>query len=180
MQPYITIGGSGTRLKDISPVDKHLLFFKDKRIIEWILDLIPNASIVGQTKTVNRLETLKQITENNDILVIDCDIIPIGIDISKIPKDNDCVFVFKSDKAKWGSVQLDENNKVANSSESTSISNIKCSGIYFIKNLNKTMLSMTNPNSIISGMVGASIIYEDTFLRLGDIEDYTFAIKSLC
>lgn len=180
MRPYITIGGSGTRLKDISPVDKHLLYFKDKRIIEWIQDLIPNAIIIGQTKTANRKETLGQARDNDDILIIDCDIIPIGIDISKIPTDNDCVFVFRSDKNKWGSVTLDINNRVCNTSESASISNTKCSGVYFIKNLAKTIQLMTDPNSIVSGMMGADIIYEDTFIRLGDIEDYTSAIKLLC
>ena len=35
-------------------------------------------------------------------------------------------------------------------------------------------------NSILSGMIGAKVIYEDTFIRLGDIEDYTFAVKNIC
>lgn len=28
IHPYVTIGGLGTRLKQISPIDKHLLYFK--------------------------------------------------------------------------------------------------------------------------------------------------------
>ena len=36
---------------------------------------------------------------------------------------------------------------------------------------------MTNKDSIASGMIGASIKYENTFLRFGDIEDYKESIK---
>ena len=38
---------------------------------------------------------------------------------------------------------------------------------------------MTDDNSIVSGMSGASVIFENTFLRLGDIDDYFYSIKQL-
>lgn len=177
MKSYITIGGIGSRLKNISPKDKHLLYYKDKRIIEWIQDIIPGSVIVGHKKTNNRIETLKQIDNCENILIIDCDIIPFGFKKSLITEETDAVFVFQSTKNKWGSVAIDENEKIIESSETSSISNIKCSGIYFIKNLHNTIQKMTNPNSIVSGMVGSNIIYEDTFLRLGDVEDYASAIQ---
>lgn len=177
MRQYITIGGGGTRLKNLSPIDKHLLYYKDKRIIEWILSIIPNAIVIGYEKTNNRVETLKQIKYNENILIVDCDIIPFGFNESMIDENTDTVYVFESKKNKWGSVLIDDNKKIIDSSESLNLSDIKCSGIYYIKNLQYTLNKMTNPNSIISGMIGANIIYENTFMRLGDVEDYTSAIK---
>lgn len=180
ISPYITIGGMGTRLKKISPLDKHLLYFRDKQIIKWILDIIPNAKVIGKHKTKNRKETLKEIPEQHNILIIDCDIIPFGFDLSRIDYSQNCVFVFNSHIPKWGSLLLDSNNRVISSSESQNISNIKASGIYFIKDIKNTIELMTDENSILSGLVGAKTIYEDTFVRLGDIEDYVSAIKQSC
>lgn len=178
MHPYITIGGIGSRLKKISPQDKHLLYYKNLRIIEWILKIIPNAKIIGEDKTSNRKETLNLIPENDNILIIDCDIIPFKFNIDSIDTNNDCVFVFNSTKFKYGSVILN-NNKILKSSESSNLSNTKCSGIYFIKNLRDTILKMTENNSIVSGMVGASVIFENTFMRFGDTEDYFYSIKQI-
>lgn len=178
MHSYITIGGMGTRLKNISPKDKHLLYYKNTRIIEWILSIVPDAKIIGENKTSNRKETLNYITQNNDILIIDCDIIPFEFNIDNIDTNNDCVFVFTSKKSKYGSVILN-NNKILKSSESSNLSDTKCSGIYFIKNLTDTISKMTNDNSIISGMIGASVIFENTFMRFGDIEDYFYSIKQI-
>lgn len=179
IHPYVTIGGLGTRLKQLSPLDKHLLYFKDKQIVEWILTIVPNCKIVGAKKTNSRKDTLNQITELYNILIIDCDIIPFGFDISQIDVNHDCVFVFTSDKPKWGSVLL-ENDRIISISENNHISNIKSSGIYFIKDLKYTLSQMTDNNSILSGMIGARAIYEDTFVRLGDVADYVSAIKKVC
>jgi hypothetical protein len=35
---------------------------------------------------------------------------------------------------------------------------------------------MQDDNSIASGMLGAKAVYEDTFIRLGDVEDYYEAL----
>jgi hypothetical protein len=177
MNSYITIGGLGSRLKNISPIDKYLLYYKNKRIYEWILDIIPQAKLIGHNKTKNRKSTLSLIPQQTDILIIDCDIIPFEFNINKINTNNDCIFVFHSCINKYGSLSVDSNNKVIGCSEKNNISNIKCSGIYYIKNLSKTISNMTDPNSIASGMIGSDIIYENTFKRLGDIEDYMSAIE---
>lgn len=174
--PYITIGGIGSRLKTISPLDKHELYYQEKKIIEWILDIVPNAIIIGKEKTNNRKETLEQIPHKDNVLIIDCDIIPFNFNINQISEDQDSVFVFSSNKKKYGSVLLDKNNQIIKSSENDNISNIKCSGIYYIKNLEPTLNKMKGPNSIISGMIGAKAIYENSFIKLGDIEDYIEAI----
>jgi len=180
IHPYITIGGLGTRLKQISPSDKHLLYYKDKKIIEWILDIIPNAKIIGYQKTKTRKETLKQINDVNNILIIDCDIIPFGFNLKNIDVSIDNFFVFESSIEKWASVLLDTEKKLVLSSENNKISNIKASGIYFLKNLKHTLTKMTDDNSILSGIIGAKAIYENTFIRLGDAADYVSAVKNIC
>lgn len=179
MHCYITVGGSGTRLKGISPKDKHLLYYKNYRIIEWIQKIIYPSNIIGIEKTANRKETLSLIPELEDILIVDCDIIPFGFDKTIIDLNQDCVFVFRSNKNKYGSVITDDNDKIIKTSEDANISNIKCSGIYFIKNLKLTISQMTTPNSIVSGMIGAKCIHEDTFMRFGDAEDYLESVVQL-
>lgn len=175
MHSYITVGGSGTRLKGLSPKDKHLLFYHNHRIVDWIKKIVENAHIVGQEKTKNRKETLKLIPHKQDILIIDCDIIPFGFNIDMLPTQTDCVVAFYSHKKKYGSIIV-ENDTVVACDEKKSISNIKCSGIYFLKDLDATIDRM-HDNSIISGMIGASVVFENTFLRFGDAEDYLESIK---
>lgn len=180
INPYITIGGIGSRLKDISLNEKYNLYYYHKKIIEYIFDIIPEAKIIGKIKTNNRIETLQQIpiSDRNNILIIDCDIIPFNFNFTQIDINNDCVYAFYSKKNKYGSLIVD-NNILVQSDEQNNISNIKCSGVYFCKDLNKTINNMTDKNSIVSGMIGAKIIMENTFKRLGDIEDYYEAI-GLC
>ena len=177
MNIIVTIGGSGTRLKCISPKDKHLLYYKNKRIIDWIKEVLPDCDIIGYNRTNSRYETLESVRDIKDCLIIDCDIIPFDIDLS-FDKNNDLIFVFESVKDKWGSVIV-EDDILLDSSESNNISNIKCSGAYFIKDMNKMLDKMLDKNSIASAMIGANIKYENTFLRFGDIEDYTESIKIL-
>lgn len=165
---YVTIGGQGSRMKSISPIDKHLLYYKDKRIIDWIFLLIPNAKLLGENKTSSRKNTLEQIRNEKNVVIIDCDIIPFGIDLNRIYFDS--VYVFDSEKKKYGSIIV-ENDLVKSSSETSSISKIKCSGIYCVKDM-RILIENMEENSIISGMIGAKIIYENTFKRFGDVEDY--------
>jgi hypothetical protein len=175
MNIFITTSGNGSRLKQISPIDKHLLYFLDKKIIDWIKFIIPTAVELGNKKTEHRKETLTQIKDLSNVLIIDCDIIPFKIDLSKINTKKDNLFVFRSNKNKYGSVVV-SSNIMTNCDENENISDTKCSGVYYIRNMRSTISKMTNNNSIASGMIGANIIYEDTFLRLGDIEDYMFSI----
>ena len=172
---YITIGGQGTRLKCLSPKDKHKLYYKDKRIVDWILSIVPEAQLLGNKKTNNRKETLSAIANQQNILIIDCDIIPFGLDLSLIDTETDNLFVFESNKHKWGSAKI-ENKILVSCDENNNISNYKCSGIYYIKNMQKTLEEM-NDNSIASGIIGAKTIVENSFARFGDVEDYMEAIS---
>jgi hypothetical protein len=166
---YLTIGGEGLRMKCISPKDKYLLYWRDKRIIDWIIEIIPTVKIVGFEKTRSRKETLNQITEKKNICIIDCDIIPFGL--PKIEFYGDTVICFNSDKNKYSSVKT-INDVIYDVSEHTNISQTKCSGVYFFEDIDKLLNNMTDENSIVSGMIGSKILYENTFIKLGDVEDY--------
>lgn len=178
MHPYITIGGIGSRLKCLSPKDKYLLYYKNRRIIEWILEILPEAKIIGEEKTSSRKETLGLIPEKEDILIIDCDIIPFGFSYDLLDTDANCVFAFVTSKTKYGSIEINQKNVIIKSDENNNISKIKCSGIYYIKNLEDTMSKMLD-NSIVSGMIGSKIIIEDSFMRFGDAQDYLDSIGQL-
>lgn len=169
MRYILTIGGQGTRLKSISPVDKHLLYWRDKRIVEWIQSIIPTIEIIGTTKTPDRRETLKEISHYENTCIIDCDIIPFGLD--SVEFDGDTICVFTSNKEKYGSVVI-ENGKVNGVAENVNISRFKCSGAYYVENVSDLINKMKNPNSIGAAMTGASVLLEKSFVRMGDIEDY--------
>lgn len=171
----ITIGGLGSRLKNISTSEKYNLYYKNKKIIEHILEIFPSAKIIGHQKTKNRKETLCQIQNTHNVLIIDCDIIPFNFNYKDIDYNYNNIYAFTTNKQKYGSIIV-KNNKLIKTNEQISISNIKCSGLYFCKDLKKTISDMTDPNSIASGMIGAKIIMENTFKRFGDIEDYYEAI----
>jgi len=170
---YVTIGGQGSRLKTLSPVDKQLLYLGDKRIIERILDVFPTAKLLGDKKTNSRKETLQALAGQTDCLIIDCDVIPVGCDVSNLT--NDTIFCFSSNKQKYGSIVL-HNGYVASVDERNSVSKTKCSGAYYVKSIDRLLASMTDDNSIASGMIGAHAVYEDTFIRVGDVEDYYEAL----
>jgi len=172
---YITVGGQGTRLSNLSTLEKQYLYYQNKKIIDHILNIFPDAKIIGKNKTASRLDTLKLIQDRNDILIIDCDIIPFGINITNLDISQDAVYVFNSVKNKYSSVII-ENNRIIKYSENNSISNTKCSGVYFIKNLDILINNIQHKDSLVSGMIGANIILENTFKRMGDIEDYYEAI----
>jgi predicted PilT family ATPase len=171
----ITVGGKGSRLKKMSNLEKYNLYYKNKTIIEYILEIFPDAHIVGKNKTNNRKETLSQIKEKNNVLIIDCDIIPFGINLKNINFFTDNIYVFHSLKNKYGSVVI-EKNRLIEINEKKSISNYKCSGVYFCKNLESTIERMTDNDSIASGMIGSNVVVENTFKRFGDIDDYYEAI----
>jgi len=166
---YITIGGLGTRMKYLSPIDKHLLYWKDKRIITWIREIIPSAKIIGKEKTNNRRETLLEIAREKNVCIVDCDIIPFGLENMSFYENT--VVCFKSRKEKYGSLQLVD-NRILNTRESENISNIKCSGVYFVEDMTKLLDNMIDYNSIVSGMIGSYVLFEKTFIKLGDPQDY--------
>jgi hypothetical protein len=60
--------------------------------------------------------------------------------------------------------------------ERDNVSSLKCSGMYFVKSIDRLLNSMTDDNSVASGMIGARVIEEDTFIRVGDVEDYYEAL----
>lgn len=173
MKIFVTIGGSGTRMKEISPVDKQFIYYRDKRIIEHIFKIFPYANLLGNAKTNSRKDTLREIAHEQDCLIVDCDIIPFGL--PELNFDGDTLFFFNSEKPKYGSILIEDSRLIA-VNEKDSISKNKCSGIYFVKSVSNLLDNMRDENSLASGMIGAKVIQENTFIKLGDVEDYYEAI----
>lgn len=173
MKIFVTIGGSGTRMKEISPFDKQFIYYREKRIIEHIFQIFPYANLLGDNKTNSRRETLQEIANEEDCLIVDCDIIPFGL--PDLQFDGDTLFYFNSDKPKYGSILI-EDDKLLAVDEKNSISKNKCSGIYFVKSMSRLLEQMKDDNSLASGMIGAKVIQENTFIKLGDVEDYYEAL----
>lgn len=174
---FMTIGGMGSRLKSISSLEKQNLYWWDKTIQEWNMSLIPNLKLLGHEKTKSRHETLMEIQDLENVLIVDCDIIPFGM--PELSYETDEVVCFISTRKKWGSV-LVENDIVVECSETPTDWTTKLSGVYFIKSMRDLLNKMENPNSIISGMQNPKVYYEDTFIRLGDREDYLENMKKEC
>ena len=174
---YITIGVYGSRLKCLSSLEKQNLYWWDKTILEWNTMLIPDIQLLGHDKTTSRKETLMEIKDMENVLIVDCDIIPFQM--PELTYETDEVVCFISTKKKWGSV-LVENGVVVESNEKPTEWNTKLSGVYFIKSMKTLLENMDNPNSIISGMDKPKVYYENTFVRLGDRTDYMENIKIEC
>ncbi len=173
MKTYITVGGQGTRMKSLSPSEKHQLYYGDKKILEHLFDIFPNAILVGDKKTKSRKETLKELQGEEDCLIVDCDVIPYGC--QQEPFNKDTIYAFNSEKNKYCSL-LESNGLLSNAFENESITNIKASGVYFVKSIDLLLERMVDENSLASGMISADIKKEDTFIRVGDVEDYYEAL----
>lgn len=165
----ITIGGMGERMKCLSSVDKHLLYYRDKRIIEWILSIVPSAKVIGQEKTNSRKQTLLSIKDYRNVCIIDCDIIPFGLDTMSFQQDT--IVYFVSDKPKYSSIVI-KDGIIIKASEKNELTNTKCSGVYFVKSVKELIDRMTDENSLCEAMIGSNAVFENTFVRMGDPEDY--------
>lgn len=180
--------GEGSRMKCFSPKPKHLLYYMGKRIIDHIKDAFEGCEIMvlEGPPTKSRTETLDEIRHLKNAMIVDCDIIPVGWDQALLDDaetghyDWDTIWFFKSDNPKYGGLYMDnkglrELERVCEKGDTTT----KCrsSGIYFLKDVGATLDRMTDPNSVASGMIGAKMILENTFIRVGDPEDYLNALK---
>lgn len=174
MRVVITANGLGERMKGLSPKPKHMLYYGNRRIVDRILGIFPNAEVLENIPSNNRRETLKYIQDYTDCLIIDCDVIPRGC---LYQHNEDTVYYFVSDKEKYSSISI-HSGRVSQASEHGNISEYKCSGAYYVKSVSKLIEKMGD-NSIVEGMIGANVRQENSFVRLGDIEDYYDSIGRL-
>lgn len=174
MKIVITANGSGSRMKGLSPLPKHHLYYKDKRIIDHLLEIFPGAEVLEGKPSNSRRETLEYIRDYTDCLIVDCDVIPVGVDIKDT--STDWLYYFNSDKDKYSSINIDNDSLVMQSSESMRLSEKRCSGVYFIKSIEDTIRHMYD-DSIVMAMPNAMAYYESTFIKLGDPEDYYEALN---
>ncbi len=202
----ITANGEGSRMKALSPIPKHLLYYGGKRIIDCIVDAMEpfghvkvfgfypggknteNWMVCGSTES--RKAQLELIQDWKNVLIVDCDVIPVFYFEDKLfngpfgcmmkltaDADGDAIWYFDSDNPKYGGLEMEKNGTLAAAKERGQGQKYRASGLYFLKGVGATVDRMTDPNSIASGMIGARMIFENTFIRVGDPEDYLNALK---
>ncbi len=196
----ITASGEGSRMKAISPKPKHLLYYGGKRIIDCIVEVLKpfgdvrvfgaypgsenadNWMVCGPTGS--RKEQLELIRDWKNVLIVDCDVIPVFAvtDWKELVKKffagpYDMIVYFDSDNPKYGGLEMSDDYRLKSAKERGHSQKYRASGLYFLKDVGATVDRMADPNSIASGMIGARMIFENTFIRVGDPEDYLNALK---
>lgn len=173
MRVIITAGGEGSRMKAISPLSKEEIYWGQWKVKDWIKKVIKDAELL-KCSTNSRWETLIGLT--GSCLIIDCDVIPFGIENRKWNRDT--IWTFYSEKMKYSNLVI-KGGKLVGASESSSSSGFKSSGVYYLKDITETLKKMElgNKNSIAEAMIGADVKVETEFVRLGDVEDYMEALK---
>lgn len=174
MKVVITANGKGERMKGLSPLPKHELYFGDKKIIDHLLEIFPGAEVLTGFPSNSRRETLERIKDYTDCLIVDCDIIPSMV---YVPNNfsGDWLYCFWNTKEKYSSFKT-KDHLISEVSESKKISDVHCSGVYFVKSVKRLLKKMTDDNSILSGMIGANTLQEADWIKLGDPEDYYEAL----
>jgi hypothetical protein len=179
----ITARGEGARMKCLSPKPKHLLYYGGQRIIDLIKACFDecDVEVLEGPPTSSRAETLDLLRGRKNVLIVDCDVIPAGIrppnSLPNIPEVNG-IWWFESQNPKYGGLYRNENGTLtAVTEKGDTETKYRSSGLYFLKDVGATIDRMTDPNSIASGMIGARMISENTFIRVGDPEDYLAALK---
>lgn len=167
----ITANGQGERMKGLSSSPKHHLYYKDKRIIDHLLDRFPGAEVLEGKPSNSRKESLEYLRGYEDCLIVDCDIIPSYFEVDT---SEDFIYYFKSDKEKYSSLNISF-GRVIDASEKTNTSPFKSSGVYFVKSVND-LLERMKTDSIAEAMIGAKAIQENDFIKLGDPQDYYEAL----
>lgn len=172
--------GEGSRMKGFSPKPKHLLYYGGQRIIGRIKACFEGyeVEVMEGSPTASRTETLELLRGRKNVLICDCDVIPDGWVNSSGNWSTDLIWIFISQNQKYGGIDFDVDCRVFSVSEKGNNElTHRTSGLYFLKDVGATIDRMTDPNSIASGMIGARMIKENTFIRVGDPEDYLAALK---
>ena len=89
----------------------------------------------------------------------------------------DAIWCFESDNPKYGGLEISETGTLSAAKERGQGHKYRASGLYFLKDVGSTVDRMKDQNSIAAAMVGARMIFENTFIRVGDPEDYLNALK---
>lgn len=203
----ITANGNGERMKGLSPRPKHLLYYGGKRIVDHIIeamqpfgdvrvfgrfpDHLPPGVWLECGATESRKAQLELIRDWQNVLIVDCDVIPVFVAESfkdptpKIKRNfdsiielgTDTIWYFESDCPKYGGLEMSAGGYLIAAKERGQGHKYRASGLYFLKHVGATIDRMTDPNSIAGGMAGARMIFENTFIRVGDADDYLNALQ---
>lgn len=179
VQYICTTGGSATRMQRIAPVPKQFVYYKGKQIQQWIRELLQEVHFVGDGDSPTRYHTLLPLAHLRNVCIVDCDVIPFGV--RELDFTNDTVLAFPAYSAKYGHITLDHFGKLANVQERGSGLGLKCSGVYYVREMQTLLDRMQhNPNSIADAMRGADVLRESSTIRVGDADDYYNALGLRC
>lgn len=163
MNVVITANGQGERMKQYG-VPKHELPYKGLPIIEHLLNVFPNAyvlthydikapNVIKCEPTKSRKETLQNLANWRNVLIVDCDIYIKEFPFNHIYEDT--VFFKYGNEPHFQEIEP----------------NIVCSGLYYVQSMNELLKNMDD-DSIYSGMKEATMCYQDS-IHLGTPHDYS-------
>jgi len=197
----IQANGNNVRLGKYFKQPKYELFYKNKRIIEHIIENSVNSgcdvylairknskikfntdniNIIYCEKTNTRAETLKQcfsyLTNYDSVIIHDCDVI-IETEILKKLKDNSlAVTNYKFDGLKYGFIDLDSNFKYIKGNEKIKEEAYITIGAYCVSNYQfSKYLEDYNFDTLIDYyniIDKKNIVFSKKHINLGDINSY--------
>jgi len=197
----IQANGNNVRLGKYFKQPKYELFYKNKRIIEHIIDntiksnhdvflairegTIPNfdtknVNLIYCTKTETRGETLSQcfkhLKKYESIIIHDCDVI-IDFEILKeLNKNSIAITNYKFDGLKYGFIDLDKNFKYISGNEKSKEEAYITIGAYSVTNLEfSNFLQTTEFESLIdyyNTSIEKTVVFSKKHINLGDIHSY--------
>lgn len=185
----ITANGKSERMRGVSPLPKHRLYLGSERVYEAQIRILsafgrvrvltcydcPGLSdeqIIRCEPTENRMETLLAISKERNVLICDCDILPVGLTAWNTVTD--AIWYFRSSDARYcGLVKNAAGQRLLHAFERDRGAQLRASGLYFVKDVSELLARMDGDrNSIAAAMPGAWMVEENTFLRFGETQTY--------
>jgi choline kinase len=197
----IQANGDNIRLGKFFKQPKYELYYKNKRIIEHIIENVKQSGkdvflairegskinfnidgirVIYCTKTNSRFETLKQcfnvLKSYDSVTIHDCDVI-IKHNILKMLKENSLVVtLYKKDGLKYGFVELDEKFDYIIGNEKIKEQDYITIGCYCVDtNQFMEFLNHMNSDSLLeyyNSDINKSVFFSKEHINLGDIESY--------
>jgi choline kinase len=197
----IQANGNNVRLGNFFKQPKYELFFKGKRIIDYIIEnSLPisdkvyisirrgqkvnfnsdRCEIIWCDQTFSRMDTLKQcfdkIEETGNCIIHDCDTIINSEVLNKLERNSLVISNYKMDGKKYGFIELDSNFKYIKGNEKITETGHVSIGAYCVKIEEfKKYLEDAKEESMLeyyNTKEDTDVIYSKEFLNLGDINSY--------
>jgi choline kinase len=196
----ITANGDGTRMGSFFGIPKHLLFYKGRKILDWISERGINSGFEmflavqtddgihheGLTKiicgrTESRMETisvcLPYLQRFHSVLVHDCDVLFPEDMLQSMDEDAISVSIYPKDEKKYGFVDIDKNFSYLNGNEKQKEAPFVATGLYSFRrrSMEAFLKNNVNPTDTMLDYYNLhhpELIFAKDFINLGDIQSY--------